>query len=192
MVTHGVASRVRGVMVQSVSLPEARPVRFAERLADSPAFKALFSEGMSLVEETAVYLDGDGRDEAKNLPRTGALAYAAESMRLTTRLMQLASWLLLQRAVNEGELSRDEASAEKHKVRLSNQDTASRPDAAALLPARLGELVTQSMRLQARIIHFDQLINPGHTSPEVHVVGAPTALTSQLEQLRAAFGDTRD
>ena len=34
-----------------------------------------------------------------------ALSYASESMRLTTRLMQLASWLLLQRAVAEGELS---------------------------------------------------------------------------------------
>ena len=175
-------------MVQSVSLPEARPVRFAERLAGSPAFKALFSEGMALVEDTAVYLDGDGREEVKDLPRAGALAYAAESMRLTTRLMQLASWLLLQRAVNEGELSRDEALAEKHKVRLSNQDTVSRPDAAAILPVRLGDLVTQSMRLQARIIHFDQLINPGSAPPDDQAAGAPTALTAQIDQLRAAFG----
>ena len=175
-------------MVQSVTRPELRPVQFAERLAASGAFKALFSEGMALVEETAVYLDGDGREDAKGLSRAGALAYAAESMRLTTRLMQLASWLLLQRAVNEGELSRDEASAEKHKVRLSNQETTTRPEAVGLLPGRLGELVTQSVRLQARIIHFDQLINPKADGPEIAPAGAPAALTSQIDQLRAAFG----
>ena len=39
-------------------------------------------------------------------------------MRLTTRLMQLASWLLLQRAVNEGDLSVEQASHERSKVKL--------------------------------------------------------------------------
>ena len=47
-----------------------------------------------------------------------SVLYAAELMRLTTRLMQMASWLLLQRAVNNGEMSRDQVLAEKTKVRL--------------------------------------------------------------------------
>ena len=47
-----------------------------------------------------------------------ALVYATESMRLTTRLMQLASWLLLHRAVKEGEMTLAQASKEKAKVRL--------------------------------------------------------------------------
>ncbi len=50
---------------------------------------------MTLVEETADYLDGDGRHAARELPRPASIVYATESMRLTTRLMQLASWLLL-------------------------------------------------------------------------------------------------
>ncbi len=82
------------------------PVSFAESFVSSDAFRALFREGMGLVEATAAYLDGDGREESKGLPRMSALSYASESMRLTTRLMQLASWLLLQRAVAEGELTR--------------------------------------------------------------------------------------
>src|SRR6266481_8154355 len=80
-------------------------VSFGERLASSQAFADLFRDGMALVEETASYLDGPGRQESKRLERNGALAYATESMRLTTRLMQLASWLLLHRAVKEGEMS---------------------------------------------------------------------------------------
>ena len=47
-----------------------------------------------------------------------SVLYAAESMRLTTRLMQMASWLLLQRAVNNGEMTRDQVLNEKRKVRL--------------------------------------------------------------------------
>jgi len=69
--------------------------------ARSELFERTFQEGMDLVEETAAYLDGGGRQESKRLDRNAALAYAAESMRLTTRLMQVASWLLVQRAVRE-------------------------------------------------------------------------------------------
>ena len=89
------------------SLAERSLVLLGERLTSSPAFSALFREGMDMVEETAAYLDGDGRAEAKALDRPASLAYATESMRLTTRLMQLASWLLLHRAVKEGETLQD-------------------------------------------------------------------------------------
>jgi len=105
---------------------QATPWR-ADVIADfarSELFDRTFQEGMVLVEETAAYLDGPGRDISKTLPRGEALAYSSESMRLTTRLMQLASWLLLQRAVNEGEITVAQASTEKRKVRLSRQDLA--------------------------------------------------------------------
>src|SRR5258708_26119556 len=85
-------------------------VQFSERLTNSTAFGNLFREGMDLVEETAAYLDGVGRSEAKALDRSVSLTYATESMRLTTRLMQLASWLLLHRAVKEGEMTLDRKS----------------------------------------------------------------------------------
>src|SRR4029078_4187349 len=99
------------------------PVLFGEKLASSQAFADLFKEGMALVEETASYLDGPGRQESKKLDRTAALGYATESMRLTTRLMQLASWLLLHRAVKEGEMSLAQASKEKSKIKLAALDT---------------------------------------------------------------------
>src|SRR5437763_10457538 len=99
-------------------------VSFGERLAASQAFADLFRDGMALVEQTAAYLDGPGRKESKALERAAALAYATESMRLTTRLMQLASWLLLHRAVNEGEMTLAQATREKSKIKLSGADTA--------------------------------------------------------------------
>ena len=80
-----------------------RTIRLAEHLAFSRSFQPLFNQGMALVDETAIYLDGAGRVEAKALSKHGTTLYAAESMRLTTRLMQVASWLLLQRAANQGD-----------------------------------------------------------------------------------------
>src|SRR3954470_8485860 len=178
-------SRFRSMVALSSSSGGGPPVSFAERLAGSDAFKNVFREGMLLVEEAASYLDGDGRDDSKMLPRSEALAYAAESMRLTTRLMQLASWLLLQRAVNEGEMTQSQAASEKNKVRLSMQDMASRPDVFAKLPERLNDLVTQSMRLQARIIHLDQLIYAKMVEPPSE---PPRPLAAERERLRAAVG----
>ena len=64
--------------------------------------------------------------KSRDLTRSGSLSYATESMRLTTRLMQIASWLLLQRAVNEGEMTVEQASQEKAKVRLRGFGTSHR------------------------------------------------------------------
>ena len=90
--------------------------------ARSEMFDRTFKEGMALVEETAAYLDGPGRAASKRLSRAAALAYAGESMRLTTRLMQVASWLLVQRAVRDGEIQMSEAASEKY--RLISRDAA--------------------------------------------------------------------
>jgi regulator of CtrA degradation len=160
-------------------------VSFGQKLAASDAFRSLFREGMTLVEETAGYLDGKGREDSRGLSRNEALAYASESMRLTTRLMQLASWLLLQRAVNEGEMTQSQAATEKHKVKLSRQELSSNPETFMRLPARMQDLATQSLRLQARIIHLDRLL---YTLPATQIAATrPAALESQLEQLRRAF-----
>jgi regulator of CtrA degradation len=139
-------------------------VSFGERLATSAVFASLFRDGMALVEETASYLDGPGRQESKKLPRAASLAYATESMRLTTRLMQLASWLLLHRAVKEGEMSLAQASKEKTKVRLATGD---RGDAQtlALLPERLQELIARSKKLQADVMRLDATIHAPMATP---------------------------
>lgn len=161
------------------------PVSFVEKLAGSEAFGAMFREGMGLVEEAAAYLDGAGREEAKALPRAEALAYAAESMRLTTRLMQIASWLLLQRAVNQGEMTRGQAASDKNRVKLAQQELASSPEAFSRLPQKLRDLAIHSLRLQARIIHLDQLIYA--CPPKVAATAAPSPVEAQLEMLRNAF-----
>src|ERR1044071_9600148 len=125
------------------SAPNSGAISFSEKLAGSQAFSQLFRDGMGLVEETAAYLDGPGRKESKTLSRSAALTYATESMRLTTRLMQLASWLLLHRAVKEGEMSLSQVNQEKTKVKLSPTFSADE-DTLKILPDTLVNLIQRS------------------------------------------------
>ena len=133
-------------------------INLAERFAQSGRFKEMFRDGMTLVEECANYLDGDGREAAKDLRRQTAMLYGSESMRLTTRLMQLASWLLLQRAVSDGEMTRQQLLEEKQKIRLDNLPNSSQGPGWEELPERFIDLVNRSQALQNRIIVLDQEI----------------------------------
>ena len=164
---------------------DADPVRFGQSFVGSEAFKALFQEGMELVEETASYLDGPGREDSRNLQRPASLAYAGESMRLTTRLMQIASWLLLQRAVAEGEITADQAQIEKNRVRMTAQDSGTGAAEYEALPPRLRELIGLGARLHARILHLDQLISQAELAPSS---GPVNPVAHQLGLLQRAFG----
>jgi regulator of CtrA degradation len=173
--------------MNDVSKDAGNTVRLAERRVFSNSFKQLYDEGMSLVEEAAEYLDGQGRREAKKMSRIAATLYAAESMRLTTRLMQVASWLLLQRAANSGEMTRDQVASEKGKVRL---DTASARDDVpgwAELPDAFRGLVRRSLSLQTVVRRVDE---------EIYGSGAATEtsrrpvnpVSDQIVLLKTAFG----
>src|SRR5437879_10351427 len=164
------------------SATEVEPVSFGERLAGSQVFSDLFRDGMALVEETASYLDGAGRQESKKLERSGALAYATESMRLTTRLMQLASWLLLHRAVKEGEMTLSQANREKTKVKLTAADPGAE-DMIEKLPQQLQDLIARSMSLQTRVRRLDTTIH----SPVAERAPIGNPLVPQLNRLKAAF-----
>jgi len=161
---------------------EAGAVSFSERLASSQVFATLFRDGMALVEETASYLDGSGRTESKKLERSAALVYATESMRLTTRLMQLASWLLLHRAVKEGELTLAQASKEKSKVRLAACDPGD-SRSIAMLPEKLQELIGRSSKLQAEVRRLDATMH----APTPVRVAVSNPVERQMGLLKAAF-----
>ena len=147
----------------AAAAPPSSAIPFIHRLAVSGAFKDLFREGMTLVEEAASYLDGPGREESRALPRPAALAYSTESMRLTTRLMQVASWLLLQRAVNEGELTSSQAQAERVRVKLSREEYGCAPEIFEQLPPTLRSLSQRSLRIQERVMHLDQGLVVAHS-----------------------------
>jgi regulator of CtrA degradation len=149
--------------------------------ARSELFQRTFQEGMDLVEETAGYLDGAGRQASKLLSRNAALAYAAESMRLTTRLMQVASWLLVQRAVREGDMPALAACEERY--RLTGEEVCRATGEAEGLPGELILLLDRSERLYERVRHLDRRMYVEGAHDE-----APHPVLSQHDRLKSAFG----
>ena len=102
-------------------------------------------------------------------------------MRLTTRLMQLASWLLLHRAVKEGEMSLAQASREKAKVKLSRVEHSDEHN-LKLVPERLRALIQRSKELQRAVRRLDATM---HASPPR--VERSNPVERQIGLLRAAF-----
>ncbi|MGH6872208.1 MAG: DUF1465 family protein [Rhizomicrobium sp.] len=151
-----------------------------QSFTDSALFERTFDEGMSLVEETARYLDGRGRQESRDLPRKAALLYAGESMRVTTRLMQAASWLLIQRAVREGEMDSDMAASERYRLGSKEICFGGRGESVEILPAKLRDLLDRSDNLYRRIARLDDvLFNNAKPQPGVH---------AHFDRLNEAFG----
>ncbi len=153
----------------------------AATFVQSEMFGRTFSEGMSLVEETANYLDGEGRTASKTLSRDAALSYAGASMRLTTQLMQIASWLLVLRAVREGEMALIEAAEPKY--RLDSSDETEANLAGEGLPEALIGLVEETRQLYGRIRRIDAGLFP---AKDDKAAGADAA--AQQAALFKAFG----
>lgn len=163
------------------------PVDFLARFTQSDQFNDVFNQGMGLVEETANYLDGPGRVDARSLDRHGSIAYATESMRLTTRLMQLASWLLLQRAISSGELTQETAMEEKKRINLSEISQAEDMSGASQLPEALTDLVDRSTHVHNRIMKLDKMIQEA-SLPDAEPVNP---IGNQLDRLAQAFGGSK-
>ncbi|MES1202177.1 MAG: DUF1465 family protein [Pseudomonadota bacterium] len=161
-----------------------RPVDAQQRALDftkSELFDRAFKEGMALVDETAAYLDGPGRAASKRLTRAAALAYAGESMRLTTRLMQVASWLLVQRAVRDGEIAYAEASSDKYRL-IAREGQSSTFAGADELPEALKTLIIRAGAVYERVRRLDETMygeGPGEPA---------NAVSDQMAKLHAAFG----
>ena len=159
-------------------------VSFARHVAQSPSFEHLYAEGMDLVEDAAAYLDGDGREASRRMEPSTATLYASESMRLTTRLMQLASWLLLQRAANNGEMSAEQIAEEKGKVRLEGFPAQMGANEWPNLPERFRDMIEQSLVLQKRVAMLDREVYGEPSEPQS--VESPVA--RQIGDIKRAFG----
>ncbi len=147
---------------------------------DTAMFDRTFDEGMALVEETARYLDGKGREEARTLPRKAAMLYAGESMRVTTRLMQAASWLLVQRAVRDGDMDRADALHDRYRLGSREICLGVCAEETDELPVQLQDLLSRSDNLYRRIARLDDVL--------FGTSEAPIGARGQIDALAQAFG----
>lgn len=170
--------------MSSVGSKSGVTISFAEKFAASEQFDQIFREGMGLVETTASYLDGQGRRDAKALSPGLAMIYATESMRLTTRLLEIASWLLVRRSLKAGEISPEEARVKRRRIKLATIGRPAHVKGFNELPAEIRRLIEASFALNDRIVQIDRALE----APALAVVGGnDNPVRSQMDQLTAAF-----
>ncbi len=135
---------------------------------------SLYVEAMLLADEARSYFDACGRDDRLALDPVDRVGFSCESLKVTTRLMHIIAWLLTQRAVTAGELSRAQAGASERRL-------GDAPETDEVLLARLPEsavsLIRSSEELYERVTRLD----------EGHFGGAPAgspvrSLLNRLER----------
>jgi len=146
----------------------------AESRAVTPrVVDSLYVEAMLLADEARGYFDSAGRDDRLALDPRTRIGFACESLKVTTRLMQVIAWLMTQRAIAAGELARSEAnSAGRRLGHAPESDEALLP----ILPDAAVALIRSSRDLFDRIRRIDEA-----DAPQAQASPARTLL-SRLER----------
>ncbi len=141
----------------------------------------LYMEAMEMAEEARLYFDSceaAGHEIEEPLQR---VAFACESLKVTTRLMHVIAWLLSQRAWQRGEISDAELIADQYRLGHATPSAATLvetfPFAARVLIEASQELYERVLRVQARI---DRMVQ----APGQYCASPARAL---LDRLNTAF-----
>lgn len=141
---------------------------------------------MLLIKEAAAYLDEEGRVESRSLSRAASLTYSTESMQLTMRLMHLASWLLLYQSVCDGDITHEEACAERKNKSLFSTFISQESPAYDELPKTLQDLIERSLNFYARTCLIDNTFC-GKSGLEGRRRDAVNPVRSQQDRLYVFF-----
>jgi regulator of CtrA degradation len=136
---------------------------------------SLYTEAMLLADEARSYFDMSGRTDRDSLDPIDRVGFSCESLKVTTRLMHVIAWLLTQRAVEAGELSRHQA---RRPARRLGEAPDSDETLLSRLPASALALVGASRDLYARVKRLDEA---GGLGPEPQASPA-RSLMSRLER----------
>lgn len=104
-------------------------------------------------------------------------------MRVTTRLMQAASWLLIQRAVRDGEIRAEDAAGERYRLGSKEICFGGRNENLDLLPKMLRDLLDRSEQLYRRIARLEEALL-SDAEP------VRPAVQAQFERLQQSFCET--
>lgn len=119
-------------------------------------FRRTYDETLDLMVEARNYLAYVDRRDRERADVVAGLRMSCEAMRVTSRLTQVMAWLLLQRAVHEGEIEVEDALTDDN--RLSGADVCLDVTFTSdeTLPGGLRSLLDRSFRLYQRIARLEE------------------------------------
>lgn len=122
-------------------------------------FDSTFEEAMALTREARDYLTFQEKADLAEVDPVTRMVASCESMRLTARLTQVVAWLLVQRAVHAGEITRQQAKQPQYRLSGREVCAETEPVAEAALPERLNELLQRSLSLYERVARLDRMLD---------------------------------
>jgi regulator of CtrA degradation len=126
--------------------------------AEMAHFTRTYDETLDLIVEARNYMVYSRPPGRRSRVSNDNLRFSCEALRVTSRLTQVMAWLMLQRAVQDGEITAQEACDEKN--RLSGQSVCL--DESGLddgeIPAGLKSLLNRSLSLYKRISRLEEMV----------------------------------
>jgi regulator of CtrA degradation len=124
----------------------------------APAFFGkTYGEAMALLAEARDWLAHVEPHERRRLDPLDRLLLCRETMRLTARLTQIMAWLLAQRAVQEGEITQEQALGDHDALAALAVCMEEGGEEEGALPPPLLDLLDRSRRLYVRVARLDEL-----------------------------------
>ncbi len=120
--------------------------QIAPRLVSS-----LYTEALLMMDESRSYFEAEQLAERDALGPVARVAFACESLRVTTRLMHVVAWLMARRMPTQARLSDAGACMSPLPVMNPSEDTH-----LALLPPMGQQIVRASMDLYERVRRLDE------------------------------------
>jgi regulator of CtrA degradation len=115
----------------------------------------MYNEAYSLLLETRNYMTYIAPQLRSEMAPEDRLFVTYQSTRLTSRLLEMMSWLMAQKAIHGGEMTREQA--REQGFTISNDDVCRFDEAeqSNILPEGLRSLLERSERLYSRLLRLD-------------------------------------
>lgn len=139
-------------------LMDSKDKSFATVVAPAAFFGRTFDEALALTREARDYLRNYGKEDSQDLALEIAAHSSVETMLLTSRLTNMMAWLLVQRAVHLGELSREEVREDNWRLGGATVCLDESELDPELLPPYLCDQLRRSERLYRRIVRLDSMV----------------------------------
>lgn len=137
-------------------------------LLDPRFLEKSYQEAMALTQAVASYLEVENQQVRNYSLNLGTeVYYASESMRVSTCLMQVMSWFLVQKGVAAGEITRKQAGALKFRLGARDICLADVDTSKGDLPEQLVTFLHKAQALYRQVARMDRMVygDRGETNP---------------------------
>jgi len=131
----------------------------AEGMLDPRFLEKSYQEATDLILAVARYLEGESEQFKETiLSVEKEVYYASESMRVSSCLMHIMSWFLVQKGVAAGEITKAEAAAPKFRLGAKDISIEKVDNRDGDLPEPFVKLMNSACKLYKQVARMDEMV----------------------------------